>query len=97
MSVIEPPRQPLIRLAPVGGRVWTEADRESADRILDWARTGYAVIADQVSGEPPENVYARRAGVDALSAAYRELGRLLDRIAEIEMGIEDAPLPEPTP
>lgn len=97
MPTHEPARQPLFRLVPVADRMWTRDDYDAAARILDWVRDAFRVIGYQSSGEPgqgPENVYARRLGVDALSAAYRELAWLLDRIAEIEMGIEDAPLTE---
>lgn len=92
-----PPRQPLIRLVPIPGQRWTADDRETAGQILDWMRDGFSVIGYQASGEPgngPENTHARRYAVDALSAAYRELGWLLDRIATVETGVEDGPLPE---
>lgn len=95
MTATPPVRQPMIRLAPAVGQDWTRDDYDSASRALEWMRLGFAVLAGQYR-DPDHSatgVAARTDGVTALSAAHKELGHLLDRIATIEMGIEDGPLP----
>jgi hypothetical protein len=88
--------QPFIRLVPKPGLVWTDDDAKQATRAMDYAREGYGAVSSashHLEGpnrgrDDAEIAYCRQYAISQLESARWELERLLDRLAQLDVGVQ---------